>query len=356
MQMQAPTKPRDGVRTRIDKQGRVTYQANFQTRGSDGKPVRFWSPPMETRAQAIVWREDLKRKARQHQVIVRETGLLFRELVERYIASERHNWSPFTERYYRQTLLGSACKQFHEQRVFTIRGPDLQAFINAKSQEGKAPGTVNKLYQAMSAAFSWAVRMDLLEVNPMERVKRAKARREEPQRVLRLHELQGFLCYAGRRWLYYLTLALTGLRRSEAARMTWDWIDFDEGMLRVRHGKTGYDEIPLPDVLLAELKAARPEGAEGFVFSANGAPLRIEGRRRRALEAAGVDPAGIGEHTFRRTYSTLLERVPGVVYSSVKALMRHSHLGRDITARYLRPPDEDLRAAINGLASMVVGV
>lgn len=75
---------------------------------------------------------------------------------------------------------------------------------------------------------------------------------------------------------------------------------------------------------------------------------------RGACKRAGIDPAGITLHTFRRTFITLLEEL-GTPYGVVRRLARHGVRATDITARYLLPQEEVLRAALNKLARHVLG-
>ena len=60
--------------------------------------------------------------------------------------------------------------------------------------------------------------------------------------------------------------------------------------------------------------------------------------------------------TSNSSFITLVERLPGVSYSVVKALARHSmRSGNDITARYLYPDPDDLLAALVRLEELVLG-
>jgi hypothetical protein len=59
-------------------------------------------------------------------------------------------------------------------------------------------------------------------------------------------------------------------------------------------------------------------------------------------------------HTFRRTYVTLLEDL-GTPYGTVRKLARHGIRPSDVTARYLLPTQEQLRKALETLASKILG-
>ena len=87
----------------------------------------------------------------------------------------------------------------------------------------------------------------------------------------------------------FLTLALTGLRRSELQRLHWTDIDLLEGVLRVREGKSeeGERSIALPPRLQTELSehyrktAYRGQDELVFCHRDRGTVYRAEPSRRR---------------------------------------------------------------------------
>lgn len=160
---------------------------------------------------------------------------------------------------------------------------------------------------------------------------------------------------------------LTGLRKSELFRLSWDWCDFENGMLLVKEAKRGSSKMPMSSRVKDELLKLGPRPS-GRVFPGHFRALSGDKRRdptktltdkRRALanvlEAAGVDPSGVTLHTFRRAFITALEEIPGVSYSVVRALARHARSASDVTTHYLFPTDERLRQALEGLEARLFG-
>ena len=305
---------------------------------------------------ARMWRAQKIREAAEGVLgfAARSTPDTLAELVTRYLAARKPHWRTATAKFYAEAL-APATKVWGDRPAASLRAPEIQAWLDLELVAGKAPRTVAIYRQALSSMFAWAIRSELMTASPMATVTGPKMRRQAPKRVLRLHELQAFLRHAGDLALFWLFLVLTGLRRSEAYRARWSWLDLEGGWLAIPDdaGKTGWANIPIPRCLADEL--ARVERKpHGFLFSEDGSPLCHRKALRAALEAAGIDAEGIGYHTFRRTFITMLERLPGVSYSVVKLLARHSMGGADITSRYLMPPEEDLRRAIEALAEQVV--
>lgn len=175
----------------------------------------------------------------------------------------------------------------------------------------------------------------------------------------RLLELQAY--DAKRDRVLFTTLALTGMRLGEVARMRWHWVNFEDELLWVKEAKKGRDllsqEIPLSPRLRDTLKEWGPRAPEQLVFPswprAKGPRSQrlpedekvlttIDKPIRRALELAKVEgPASA--HTFRHTFSSLLARC-GVLPHVYQQLMRHA--ARSMTERYTHAEVDCQREAL----------
>ena len=104
----------------------------------------------------------------------------------------------------------------------------------------------------LHAIFKTAKREELVESNPAERAERPKLPKRrwrilEPVEVARV--AKAFTDEQAR--VVFLTLVLTGVRRSELQALRWRDVDLVEGVLRVRDSKTedGIRSIALPPTL-----------------------------------------------------------------------------------------------------------
>src|SRR5262249_41156488 len=93
----------------------------------------------------------------------------------------------------------------------------------------------------------------------------SEKRREK--RALTLDELARLNRVSGRRWVVYLTAALTGLRRSELERLEWGdvFLDHDTPHIRLRASATKAkraDVVPINPELQEALRALRPDDVE----------------------------------------------------------------------------------------------
>jgi len=142
---------------------------------------------------------------------------------------------------------------------------------------------------------------------------------------------------AGRNRLMFRVAYGCGLRLGELTRLRVADVDGARRTLWVRHGKGGKDRgVPLPDVLLAELRAywAEHRPADWLFPGPVGTPLSAATLQRAfqaARRRAGLRPPAT-IHTLRHCYAThLLEA--GTDLPTLQQLLGHTHLST--TLRYL---------------------
>jgi integrase len=162
---------------------------------------------------------------------------------------------------------------------------------------------------------------------------------------------------AERDQLVLLTLAMTGLRRSELIALNWGDVVLDgpRPSLLVRRGKGGKTRRqPLPGQLAARLGrwlSAHPAGALDPVFcglaGARLQPTILAGIIRRTSGRAGISKH-VTAHTLRHTAATWLRQATGDT-RLVAEYLGHSDLST--VSRYAHVASEELHAAAEALAS-----
>lgn len=160
---------------------------------------------------------------------------------------------------------------------------------------------------------------------------------------------------------YLLLLLFTGLRRQEAARLTWDRVDLKQRTLTVVDTKNREDHtLPLPAYLHAMLTtrweaAAKDKNGKPVnphVFPGSGkAGYLVEPRNAMALvtEASGVT---FTLHDLRRTFTTIAEGLNVSGYA-LKRLLNHK-MPQDVTAGYVVLDVERLREPIEAVAEFIL--
>jgi site-specific recombinase XerD len=217
------------------------------------------------------------------------------------------------------------------------------------------PATINRRLSTLRAYFSWAFKKGFIEDNPV-RVRNVEETQTAPRaldektyhRLLRAAQKKG----NKRDVAIVQLLRHTGLRLGELCNLTLADIETSErkGKVIVRSGKGGkYREVPLNldarRTLEAYIEEERPEVDDQHVFI---------GQRRNGLTDAAVQNVvkkyayqahleGLSPHVLRHTFArSLLDK--GVDLVTVQQLMGHKRI--DSTARYTRPSERDLEAAV----------
>jgi site-specific recombinase XerD len=134
-----------------------------------------------------------------------------------------------------------------------------------------------------------------------------------------------------------LLMARLGLRAGEVRQLKLDDIDWREGVIHVRAGKSRRERtLPLGEevgkALSGYLRDERPESVERSIFLTLVPPYRplawsttISQMSRRMLKKAGVAGPRLGAHRFRHTVATHLVR-RGASFKEVADLLGHQSL------------------------------
>jgi integrase len=141
-----------------------------------------------------------------------------------------------------------------------------------------------------------------------------------------------------------LTL-FTGLRRREAAGLTWDEIDFNERVIRLPAQRTKAGRalaLPMTDFVHSLLVARRALGDARYVFPSYGRSGHIEEARAWLDAVRAATGIEFSTHDLRRTFITVAESAD-ISHYALKALVNHA-LGSGVTEGYIKMTAERLRA------------
>ena len=146
-------------------------------------------------------------------------------------------------------------------------------------------------------------------------------------------------------------LLFTGLRRREAAALTWDDVDLKAGIIRVPSSSTKSGkklDLPMSTVTRGMLVARRSIGNAKYVFPANSKSGHVEEPKFALAIIAAQCGVQISAHDLRRTFISIAESVD-ISPIALKSLVNHA-IGGDITAGYVVMNIERLREAAQRVA------
>ncbi len=153
----------------------------------------------------------------------------------------------------------------------------LQGFYNEKIKTGLSASSVHKLHANINKFLTYAFLMDMIPVNPAQRVILPRKERPHVGKAYTLQQMQAlFDLFKGDplELVVFLT-AVYGLRRSEVCGLRWSSVDFDNRQIYINHTAivinseiirsdrtktaTSYRTLPMNDQVYMRLKQAQED-------------------------------------------------------------------------------------------------
>jgi len=133
---------------------------------------------------------------------------------------------------------------------------------------------------------------------------------------------------------YLQFLLLTGLRREEAARLTWDRVDLEEATFLVTDTKNHHDHaLPLSDFLANLLAESQGVSSSEYVFPGTGPRGHLVNAYKPVQRVRQMSGVEFCLHDLRRTYATAADALD-LSSRVLKRLLNH-RLPSDVTDGYI---------------------
>jgi integrase len=272
----------------------------------------------------------------------------------------RANLSPRTIYDYTQ-YLSSPLGDWRDRQLHTITKDmvaDRHAELGAKSGQYYANSTMRvlrSLFNFAIANYEDSYGHSAFTENPVSRLTRTRAwfREQRRQTVLKRHQLPAW--YRAVETLrsdpapvaatvadYLEFLVFTGLRRSEAAELSWRDVDLANRTLTVPDPKNHVPHtLPLPDHIVEMLRRRQDETPNGYVFPGQGRQGFLIEPKRQIAKVIAQSGVQFAIHDLRRTFITVAESLDISPYT-IKRLVNHK-MRNDVTAGYIVSDLERLR-------------
>lgn len=227
----------------------------------------------------------------------------------------------------------------------------------SKAQANLAMRYIRAIFNFAAGQYENSKGEPLIPDNPVKRLSQTRAwyRIARRQTVIKAHDLaswysavmniQNDLKGKNRETVrdYLLLVIFTGLRKEEAACLTWSNVDLRARTLTIPDTKNHLDHtLPLSDYISEMLARRKPDAVNEYVFPEINGEGRITTPTRimnRVIEESGVR---FTIHDLRRTFITIAESLDISAYA-LKRLLNHK-MNNDITAGYIISDVERLRA------------
>jgi integrase len=239
----------------------------------------------------------------------------------------------------------------HHERLGKERG---EAYANL------AMRLLRALFNFAAGQYEDAQGRSLVSENPVRRLSQTRAwyRIERRQTYIKAHELAVWKASIEKLHNeishdYFILLLFTGLRRQEAATLTWEQIDLKAKTLLIIDTKNHQQHLlPLSDYLFALLSRRRESSIGKYVFPGTGSGGYLIEPKRQISKVIAETGIYFSCHCLRRTFITIAESLDIPAYA-LKRLMNHKMNG-DITAGYIIADVERLRKPIQQITDYLL--
>lgn len=238
--------------------------------------------------------------------------------------------------------------------------------IRHREKGKRSPARANNAMRVLRALFNHARNKyedaqgnPMIPVNPVDRLSQNRAwyTIKPRQTVIKPHQLakwyQATLLLNTETTRDYLHLLLyTGLRRSEASRLSWDDVDFKDRTLIIQETKNKRTHtLPLSDALEELLSRRHEDRSSPFVFPSDSKRGYLIEPRTAVERVSNLSGVPFTLHDLRRTFITIAESldIPGY---ALKRLMNHKD-PNDVTAGYIISDVERLRKPMQKISDFI---
>lgn len=239
-----------------------------------------------------------------------------------------------TIKNYKQRYNQNIKKHIGNMIITKVKPLHLQHIINAMTNEGYAPSTIEQTRLLMANFFNSAVDNDIIHKSPLKRTVSLPPKQKKERRVLTLSEQETFLKGAQSydNFLVFVFALLTGMRAGEIIGLQFKDVDFNRRCIYVNQtceydyrqkefvcgspkSESGQRCIPMTDVVFNILNKQREKKATrkivnlkyaDFVFlSKKGVPLKNSSLDEQLAKIAReLKIEKFSMHTFRHTFAT----------------------------------------------------
>jgi integrase len=286
-----------------------------------------------------------------------------KQVMDDYVAT-RKDLKPRTKKD-----MGDALREFCPDwlsKPVTKISADLVKKRHKKHGEERSPARANLACRYLRALFNFAaaeyqddIGKPLVDSNPVAKLSQTKAwfKVERKQTYLRVEDIGPWLNSVlalpnSDMQDYFLTLLLTGLRRTEAMKLTWSDVDLRAKTLICRDPKNGRDHVmPLSDYLFELMMRRKASARSPLVFadSLGRALSNIRYSQETVTTASGIKWS---PHDLRRTFVTVAERLD-FPFSVLKRLLNHAEKD-NVTMGYIGADVERLREPMQKITDYVL--
>lgn len=230
----------------------------------------------------------------------------------------------------------------------------------SKARANNAMRVLRAIFNHAKAKYEDSKGNPVITFNPVDRLGQIRAwyKIERKRTLIKPHQLSDWYQATMQLNLQttrdYLHLVLfTGLRRSEASRITWSDIDFKAKTLEIPETKNHQvHTLPLSDFLFDLFERRFDERASNYVFPSDTERGYLFNPKTAVKRVADLSGVPFTLHDLRRTFVTIAESldIPGY---ALKRLLNHKD-PNDVTAGYIVSNVDRLREPMQKITDFII--
>lgn len=326
----------------------------------------------DARIQAKVYLADIARGQNPHDAEKSRKSLrvTLAEVLEDYIQA-RVNLKASSIEDYRRTF-----KQYlgdwQNKPLMDITKDMVEARFRKIGED--SPAMANKTMRNFRAVVNYAMLKyedsngnSIFKVNPVTRLTQLRAwyRVNRRNTLIKNHELAGWYravmnlkndsIAPNRETIrdFLLFLLFTGLRRSEAANLTWSRVDFKDKSFVITDTKNSDDHVlPMTSFLLDMLVRRKTQSTSAYVFPNETGKGGLKDPKKQIRNVVDESGVSFSSHDLRRTFITIAESLDIPAYA-LKKLLNH-RMQNDVTAGYIIMSVERLRVPMQKITDDIL--
>ena len=311
-------------------------------------------PVEEARKEALMLISDMTKgiDPRQTRIAEKLDNVTLRECYADYI-DVRKNLSPATLHDYGRSIDG-ALKDWRSTPLLNIN--KRMILQRHKKLGDKSHARANNTMRLLRALFNFAMYQyekedgsPLISINPVKHISDCRGwyRVDRRQTWIKPHQLADWYDATmqlvntnTRDYLHFMLM--TGLRRSEASKLSWDMVDIKDRSFIIPETKNHQAHtLPLSDYLCELLNNKYAVRENDFVFPGKTDRGYLVEPRAAIVKVTNLSGVEFTLHDLRRTFITIAESLDIPAYA-LKRLLNHK-MANDVTAGYIVPNVERLR-------------
>lgn len=364
------------IKKRIKKNGKPSYQACVRITGSQPVYKTFdrltdaneWAKRTETEIHENI--NFPKRKAQKYTIA---------QIIDKFIENELPKKKPKAQTefkmvlnwfkkelgsYYLSSITTEMLVNCREKLAKKHKEVPIKGQAPRETEKTLSPATINKYLTYMRVVFQSCVEKDILDINPMAKVKKLPVKNARKRYLDDITEIAKLLneCKKENQELYLCVLIalLTGARKSEILKLTWRNVDFENKMLYLMETKNGDDRSePMTEFLYKELLNYRNQNKVRTLNDRDDYIFRTpQGKQNERLISKifpkVVKKCGIKDfrfHDLRHTHASWQAKC-GISQAITQKTLGHK--SPSMTNRYSHLRDEVLRPALEQVGNKML--